>query len=81
MPPECFPGHPVYNSKLDIFSFGVLVIHTVIGSYPIIAHRNRRTDEEIPEGSIELMRRNAKKWERSIVCILLLLDVSVITLN
>ena len=34
MPPECRVEDPNYTTKLDIFSFGILIIHTVIGNVP-----------------------------------------------
>ena len=34
MPPECRVKSPCYTTKLDIFSFGNLIIHTVIGNVP-----------------------------------------------
>ncbi len=34
MPPECRVENPKYTVKLDIFSFGILVVHTIIGSVP-----------------------------------------------
>ncbi len=34
MPPECRVEHPKYTVKLDIFSFGILIAHTIIGSIP-----------------------------------------------
>ena len=35
MPPEAKVSHPIYNEKLDIFSFGVVTLHVVIGEWPI----------------------------------------------
>lgn len=36
MPPEAFPGEStVYDTKLDIFSYGVLMVHTLSGQFPI----------------------------------------------
>ncbi len=34
MPPECRGKNPKYTIKLDIFSFGVLIVHTITGSIP-----------------------------------------------
>ena len=34
MPPECRVEHPRYTIKLDIFSFGILIVHTTIGNVP-----------------------------------------------
>ena len=35
MPPEAMLDRPKYTSKVDIFSFGVLVVHTFSGEWPI----------------------------------------------
>lgn len=35
MPPESLTSHPQYDTKLDCFSFGVLVIHVFCGEWPI----------------------------------------------
>ena len=35
MPPEAFPGEfTMYDTKLDIFSYGVLMVHTLSGQFP-----------------------------------------------
>ena len=34
MPPEAMPARPKYTSKVDMFSFGVLVVHTLSGEWP-----------------------------------------------
>ncbi len=34
MPPECNVENPKYTIKLDIFSFGILIVHTINGSVP-----------------------------------------------
>ena len=35
MPPESFKPNPVYSTKLDVFSFGCVIIHTVTQEFPI----------------------------------------------
>ena len=35
MPPEALEHNPNYSTKLDVFSFGCVVIHTVTQEYPI----------------------------------------------
>ena len=61
MSPESQVENPVYTTKLDIFSFGNLIIHTVIGDLPkvytILSTNPNRAQYE-REGKIELMRRN-----------------------
>ena len=32
MPPEAFVHNPVYNEKLDVFSFGCLILHMLTGN-------------------------------------------------
>ena len=54
MPPESFTTNPVYDYKLDIFSFGVLLLAIAIGQppRPINAHHRLGTDGQeytIPE--------------------------------
>ncbi|XP_064395629.1 uncharacterized protein LOC135342727 [Halichondria panicea] len=60
MPPECHVEPPTYTTKLDIFSFGHLIIHTVIGDFPKVKnvpHSIRNYFKSI-RGKEELMRRS-----------------------
>ncbi|XP_064401474.1 serine/threonine-protein kinase TNNI3K-like [Halichondria panicea] len=59
MPPECQAEHLDYNTKLDIFSFGVLILYTFIDDRPGINAIPPPTKEEMSEGKVELMRRNS----------------------
>ena len=34
MPPEAFGPQPVYTTKLDVFSFGILTLHAVVHEWP-----------------------------------------------
>ena len=34
MPPEALTAKPKYTSKVDIYSYGVLIIHTLFGRWP-----------------------------------------------
>ena len=61
MPPEGRVENPRYTTKLDIFSFGTLIVHTVIGVMPRVydilsSDPNKARYER--EGKVELMRRN-----------------------
>ena len=61
MPPEGRVENPRYTTKLDIFSFGTLIVHTVIGVMPRVYDipsddPNERKYKR--EGKVELMRRN-----------------------
>ena len=61
MPPECQEQDPSYTTKLDIFSFGNLIIHTVIGDVPDVYRvptNDPKIAQYIHEGKVELMRRN-----------------------
>ncbi len=48
MPPEAFIAQPVYNAKLDIFSFGNLIIHLAIQVWPIPLIEMHRADTDEP---------------------------------
>ncbi len=54
MPPECYVDYPTYTTKLNIFSFGHLIIHTVIGDFPKVCG----TGKYVKYGKVELMRRD-----------------------
>ena len=62
MPPECRVKDPRYTTKLDIFSFGNLIIHTVTGALPPV-YDTPSTGLGIVQtirrirGRVELMRR------------------------
>ena len=61
MPPECHEERPTYTTKLDIFSFGHLIIHTVIGDFPKvynIPRSDRNYLKYLNGGKEELMRRS-----------------------
>ena len=62
MPPECRVVNPRYTTKLDIFSFGNLILHTINGELPHVFDLEISPEEQIQlkaEGRVELMRRNA----------------------
>ena len=35
MPPEALEHNPVYSDKLDVFSFGCLILHILTGNFPV----------------------------------------------
>ena len=35
IPPKAMPARPKYTSKVDIFSFGVLIVHILSGEWPM----------------------------------------------
>ena len=59
MPPETRHENPKYTVKLDIFSFGTLIIHTFIGKVPGLhdVPYDTRAVKLSHEGKIELTRR------------------------
>ena len=50
MAPEAMTSSPVYDEKLDIFSFGVVTIHVVIEEWPIPPDHPDLTYLDAPEG-------------------------------
>ena len=61
MPPEAMLDRPKYTSKVDIFSFGVLVVHTLSGEWPtpsgVYAEDPRDPNKTIPVNEFERRRR------------------------
>ena len=59
MSPEARAETPVYTVKLDIFSFGTLIMHTFIGSVPKVhdVPYDERAVQLSRDGKIELTRR------------------------
>ena len=60
MPPEAKQRNPKYTTKLDIFSFGNIIIHTLIGKVPSLfdlPHGDPETVELAKQGKSELKRR------------------------
>ncbi|KAL5505728.1 hypothetical protein EMCRGX_G007209 [Ephydatia muelleri] len=56
MPPEARRPHPMYDSKLDIFSFGVLSLYTAIQEFPI-EHEHIITAEVVEKEIVQIHRR------------------------
>ena len=46
MPPEALKPNPDYSTKLDVFSFGCVTIHTVTQEYPIPGNKYIETSEQ-----------------------------------
>jgi len=57
MPPEALMANPKYTSKMDIYSYGVLIIHTLCGRWPFPDDAFRpdpqNSDAIIPVSEIE----------------------------
>ncbi len=59
MPPECLLENPKYTVKLDIFSFGILIVHTINGSVPNSYNLSSfKSFFYSLVGKVELKRRN-----------------------
>ena len=56
MPPEALEDDPVYDHKLDVFSYGCLILHVLIGQFP------EPTNQFIP-GKSESYRK-VPEWDR-----------------
>ena len=57
MPPEALMAKPKYTSKIDIYSYGVLIIHTLCGRWPfpedVFRPDPRNPDAVIPISEVE----------------------------
>ena len=51
MPPEALISSPSYNMKLDIFSFGVLIMHVVLQEWPL-PHKEANSPDPINPGRL-----------------------------
>ena len=61
MAPESQDENPHYTTKLDIFSFGNLIIHAITGDFPRVfrlSPNDPNFSQYVQEGKVELMRRN-----------------------
>ena len=57
MPPEALKDKPVYDHKLDVFSYGCLILHVLTGQFP------EPTDQFVP-GIIKLYYTKVPEWDR-----------------
>ena len=57
MPPEALVEKPVYDHKLDVFSYGCLILHVLTGQFP------EPTDQFVP-GIIKLYYTKVLEWDR-----------------
>ena len=65
MPPESRLRDPVYSTKLDIFSFGNLILHTINGMLPRVHDLPLPRQQVLdPDGRVELMRRDVSVHEQ-----------------
>ncbi len=58
MPPEALMERPIYDAKLDSFSFGHLSLYTAIQEFPAV-YEVILTPEMLKEGSIQIAKRKS----------------------
>ncbi len=58
MPPEALMERPIYDAKLDSFSFGHLSLYTAIQEFPAV-YEVTLTPEMLKEGSIQIAKRKS----------------------
>ena len=58
MPPEVFEAHPRYDTSMDVFSFGVMMIHMFCGRWPEPQCGPTRTEGDKVIGVSESERRD-----------------------
>uniref|UniRef100_A0A1X7T174 Protein kinase domain-containing protein n=1 Tax=Amphimedon queenslandica TaxID=400682 RepID=A0A1X7T174_AMPQE len=58
MPPEALKDNPVYDHKLDVFSYGCLILHVLTGQFP------EPTNQFVPEPGKEKSFTKALEWDR-----------------
>ena len=56
MPPEACMEKALCTSKLDVFSFGHLSLHTLLGEYPMV-YEIKVTPEMLQQGTVQRMKR------------------------
>ena len=65
MPPEAFQENPAYDLSLDVYSFGILIVHVVSGKCPDDADRRKECCREDIAESVEKIGKPLKflaKW-------------------
>ena len=55
MPPEALQSEPKYGTKLDVFSFGTLILHTVNQEFPLPCE----VDKAKKKGELQITKRQA----------------------
>ncbi len=58
MPPEALKERPIYDAKLDSFSFGHLSLYTAIQEFPAV-YEVTLTSEMLKEGSMQIAKRKS----------------------
>ena len=57
MPPEALKPNPVYDEKLDIFSFGHLALFTAMQVFPAVHELEAEHASALEEGTFQIARR------------------------
>ena len=60
MPPEALAHDPLYDTKVDCFSYGVLILHMFCSRWPLPCEANR-VDPDNPDGLIPLTEAERRK--------------------
>ena len=58
MPPEALKDNPVYDHKLDVFSYGCLILHVLTGQFP------QPTNQFVQEPGKEKLFKKVSEWDR-----------------
>uniref|UniRef100_A0A1X7UBI1 Protein kinase domain-containing protein n=2 Tax=Amphimedon queenslandica TaxID=400682 RepID=A0A1X7UBI1_AMPQE len=58
MPPEALKDNPVYDHKLDVFSYGCLILHILTGQFP------QPTNQFVPEPGRVKSFIEVSEWDR-----------------
>ena len=58
MPPEALEDNPEYDHKLDVFSYGCLILHVLTGQFP------EPTNQFVPEPGKEKSFARVSEWDR-----------------
>ena len=59
MPPETMLGYPRYNTSIDVFSYGIVMIFIFSGEYPVKVEPALSADDHVP-----LVRSEAERREK-----------------
>jgi len=70
MPPDALTAKPKYTSKIDIYSYGVPIIHTLCGRWPfpedVFRHDPQNPDAMIPISEVERRAEYFKEFGNDI---------------
>ncbi|XP_019855282.1 PREDICTED: tyrosine-protein kinase Tec-like [Amphimedon queenslandica] len=58
MPPEALEDNPVYDHKLDVFSYGCLILHVLTGQFP------EPTNQFVPKPGKKKSFKKVPEWDR-----------------